>query len=529
MASEQTLRAVFTVLDRTAEPLHQINMRFARMSAPLTNIRNRLSEFAEETGLKRLGEHASEALEKVKGLTEGLFEVFAPLAAAGSAAGLFEIAKSTAEWGEQLKLASVATGMSTERLAGWHYAAKLANVDADQLDRGLQYLNRNISEAAQGKAKDVATILAKMGLHNASGHLVATSDALKAVAAEAKKLVDGGNVQLADDMMSKLFGERSGMQLLPLFAGGPEAINKILESAKEHGIALTEAQAEQAAKFAEGYKEMEAGVFGLKTAIGSQLFPVLNPVIKRMTEWVDANREWIATGIGDAIRDLAGWVRSIDWNRVGRGLRDVADAARDVARDVFGIVEAINDLVGTKTTVALFGLAFTQVGRDIAGLGLKLVAFPIGKFLLDFGRMIPLIKDARGVMIALNLAMDANPIFVVVAALTALAAALYEVYKHWNDVKGLLNGSNGVGAILKLPGGDSGYVDPNTGQFIPTAPLTSKPGGGPAGTAAGAGATSSHEVNVNVAGLPPGSRADARATRRGNSSLNLSVGYAMAN
>ena len=78
--------------------------------------------------------------------------------------------------------------MATEMLAGWHYAAGLVNVNVSQLDKGLTFLNRNINEAASGKAKDVEKILGHMGFSNTPGHLVGTADALKAIAAKAKHL-----------------------------------------------------------------------------------------------------------------------------------------------------------------------------------------------------------------------------------------------------------------------------------------------------------------------------------------------------
>jgi hypothetical protein len=58
MAYEQTLRAIITVLDRTAEPLHRINERLERLSEPIRHIGDRLGVLAEESGLRTIGEHA---------------------------------------------------------------------------------------------------------------------------------------------------------------------------------------------------------------------------------------------------------------------------------------------------------------------------------------------------------------------------------------------------------------------------------------------------------------------------------------
>ncbi len=279
MASDQTLRAVITVLDRTVEPLHQLNARFTALGAPLREIGSRVSALAEETGLKTIGEHAGEAFAKVQELGKSLLEatgVLGTLGAAGSVAGLLDMAKDAAEYGEKLDIASHLTGIATQQLAGWHYAAGLVNLDVGQMDRGFTFLNRNISEAASGKAKDVEAIFTGMGLTNAPGHLVSTATALKTVAAEVQALVGSGKIQLATDVMDKLFGARSGAMLLPLFEKGPAELAKIMAQAKESGLSLTAAQTESGTAFMDSFKRMSASVEGLKISIGNELLPVLH-------------------------------------------------------------------------------------------------------------------------------------------------------------------------------------------------------------------------------------------------------------
>lgn len=513
---EQILRAIITVLDKTAEPLHQINARFAGLSAPLQNIGRHLSELSEESGLSKIGEHAAHAFEKVKGLGEGLLELAEPLAAlgaVGSVAGLAEVAKATAEYGEQMKLASIATGLSTQQLAGWQYAAKLANIDADQMTKGLQYLNRNIAEAAMGRAKPVAQLFAAMGLHNAPGHLISTSQALHAVAVEVQHLVAHGNIQAATDLVGQLFGQRSGMALLPVFKEGPKAIEEALAAASKHGLAISAAQAKAGALFMDSFKGMESAVDGLRFAIGNRLFPVLTPMIQRMTDWIDANRDWIATNIEGGVHELADALASVDWNSVIGGLKEIAAAAKWAFNEVGGIKGVIIGLVGLK--LAPLVLAFGELGGSIAVAAAKFVAFPVASFIIDFVKLVPAIDGVKGAMVALDLALDANPLVGIIAAATAFAALALEVYENWDEVKQLFSGSGGVGAVTSS-GGQNYTVDPNTGQLV----QLSAPASG--------AQNSAHTVTVDMTGVPQGTKVGTQTTRRGNSSLDMSVGYAMA-
>lgn len=435
MASDQTLRAIITVLDKTSEPIRQINARFAAMSSPLRQISSRVAELGELTGIKNIGEDAKNAFEKVAHLGEGLLEMAGPLAAlgaAGSLAGVIEIAKSTGEWAEQLDIGAKITGMATERLAGWHYAAGLVNLDAAQLDKGFTYLNRNINEAASGKAKDVERILGHMGFHNTPGHLVSTADALKAVAAEAKHLVDTGQIQAATDMMSKLFGLRAGPRLLPLFEQGSEALQKVFADAQEAGISLTAAQTAAGHGFMEQFKGMQASVEGLKIAIGNDLFPVLTPVIQAMREWMNANREWLAAKVDVGVRYLSDELKSINWKSVVNDMKEVAAAAKWIVHEVGGVGPAIAILVGISFAPTI--LAFTQLGAAVAVAAAKFVVFPVAALLASFISLAPAITSARDAMAALSLAMDANPIGVAVLVIGTLIGIGYEVYEHWSGI-----------------------------------------------------------------------------------------------
>lgn len=558
MASDQTLRAIITVLDRTAEPLHQINQRFTALGAPLREIGSRVNELAEETGLKGIGEHAREAFEHVRRLGEGLLEIAGPLAAlgaAGSVAGLVEIAKSTAEFAEKLDISAAKTGIATEQLAGWHYAAGLVGVDVDQLDKGFTYLNRNINEAAAGKAKDVETILRRMGFTNTPGHLVNTSDALKAIAAEVKHLVDSGQIQLATDMMSKLFGARQGAQLLPLFEKGPEELNKTLQEAAESGISLTSAQTAGGHAFMEQYKAMAAAVEGLKIAIGDELFPVLTPAIEAMKSFLNENRVEIAHAIGEAVKTLADRVRQVDWGGIVESLRQIGSGAAWVVEKVGGIGPAIAIIAGISLAPTI--AAFVDLGGAVAAAAGKFLLFPMGELLASVVSIIPEITSLRDVWAALNLVLDANPVGAVVLGVTALGAAAYEVYHHWDGiadffkgvwdkvtaifdgawgkikpvVDGLEHAFSWLGSHSMPSIGGGGFVDPSTGVLVPGAgatgfgqqpPLSARPG---AAAAAGAAPQGQTKMTVDFQNMPPGATVTTE-TRGDAEPPQVAVGYA---
>ncbi len=539
MATDATLRTIITVLDKTSGPLRQINARFFAMSSPVREISSRIGELAEQTGISRIGEQAKNALGHIRGMGAGLLQLggaLTGLGAAASVAGMFEIVKSTAEFAEQLAIGSAKTGIATEQLAGWHYAAGLVNVDAALLDRGFTMLNRNIAEAAGGKAKEVQQILGHMGLQNTVGHLVGTADALRAVSAEVKHLADSGQVQVADEIMEKLFG-RAGRDLEPLFAQGPEGISKALAVAKESGISLTASQAAAGAGFMESIKGMSASVEGLKVAIGNDLYPVLKPVIDGFRDWLDEHRVKIAREIGDAVQYLSDKLHGVNWDNVKADLKEIWHAAKGIVHAVGGIgpAAAIVGTISFAPTIMEFG----RLGVAIGAAAWKMALFPVGALLFDFVRLTPAIRGTTTAMVALNLAMDANPIGAVVVVATALAVAGYEIYKHWEDVMHLFERiKNTLGTASRdiAPSGVSGYFDPNIGSFVPTGdaaslvnrpPLSAMPGAAAAvtGASGAAGASGRTDVTLNFKDVPRGTAISTES--RGNATPpDVNVGWA---
>lgn len=495
--AEQTLRAVIEIEDRTAAALHAINQRFARAAAPIHHIGHGLSELAEESGLRTIGERAERAGEHLRRLRERAVDILPALSALGgivSVAGLAEIIKSSGEYGEHLLLTSRATGLSAPQLGGLEYAGKLAGVGQEQLDRGIEYLNRTIAEAARGKNKDAELIFSRMGLVNTPTHMLKSAESLAAVSNEAKKLVESGQVQLATDMMSKLFGSRSGVLLLPAFQQGWAHVSELMEEARRHGLALTDEQAKRAAEFQESFKQLGSAIQGTELTIADKLYPTLTPIIERMTEWLDVNRDWIATRIGAEFRDIAETLRSIDWGPALAGAKFLGQGALWAANHL-RVVEAV-----------LAAIAIVKLGGVIRDLGLLSAA------VVGFA--------ARSGAAAMSLLPTLGPAGLIVAGLTAIGVGAYEVYQHWDSIAPLLEniwtrmGDTGAAAWHKIQdAADMAWNDFKAfadwlKDHLPEWVVRLWTGGA-AGDAAGAGAGSSGPLLPGrQAGPLPAERAD---------------------
>lgn len=410
MAAEETLRAVITVIDRTAAPLHAINARFAAMSAPLRQVAGRLGNLANEAGLTAVAHHARHAAGEIRALGGELLDIAKPLAtlgALGSVAGLAEAALGAAEYGEKLRFAAIQTGMSAQAIAKWHYAAGLANIDTARLDRGFTYLNKQIGLAASGRAKEVQKDLAALGIGNTPENLAKTGEVLKAVTSRVSELIAAGRTPQATALLADFMGARSGAQMMPLLGKGAPWLDEAMKAAQAHGLVPTDAATKRAEQFEEAYKGVKASVEGLALSIGDKLFPALTGATGGLSAWIDKNREWISTNISDAVTNLSTSLKAVNWHAIVEGVKEFAGYAKWAWDKLGGMTHALELLAAIK--LAPLANAMLGLGRAVAFLAV---------------RFIPLLT-----------ALAANPIGIAVIAAVALAGIAYEIYEHWSGIK----------------------------------------------------------------------------------------------
>lgn len=219
------------------------------------------------------------------------------LVAAGAA--MFAIAKTTANYGDELLKTSQKVGVNIEVLAGFQYAAKLADVSNDQLSKGLKFLSQNMAEAARG-AGDGEALLRRLGISatTTGGQLRLTEDVLLDIAEAFANAEMGAN---KTEMAVKLFG-KAGYELIPFLNQGKVGIKELMEEARRFGLIVTEEAARASEKFNDDLKRLEQSIKGITITIGTELISIFqdlaeavggfdgNTAAKNFVEWIRAIR-----------------------------------------------------------------------------------------------------------------------------------------------------------------------------------------------------------------------------------------------
>ena len=321
-------------------------------------------------------------------------------AVVGAGAALFGVAKKTASFSEEILIASQNAGVGVEALQKLRFAASHANISTQDLDNSLKFLNRSISDALTDPTSAAAAAFNSMNLSllNTDGTVKSTNTVLEEMSDKFKNAADGPRkVATAMTLMG-----RSGSESIAFLNQGSKAMREQQEQATKLGFVMTKEILEKNAKFEQEYKNLTFSIGGLVSMIGTELIPVLMPVIKGMLVWMKTNKLWVSGKISEAVVQLAQGLKEV-WKHL------------IMIRDFLAPV--INALGGFKTII--IALASLYILRFIVGVG-KLVAaiFTLGK-----------------AFVALSAAILASPITWIIVGLVALGAAIYLIIKNWGKVK----------------------------------------------------------------------------------------------
>ena len=236
-------------------------------------------QFGDE--LKDAGDKADDAggrFQKLGGVLKGIGAamgtafVAVGAAAVGAAKALTDMTVGAAAYADEILTMSTVTGMSTESLQAYKYAAELVDVSMETLTGSMAKQVKSMANARDGSAK-FADAYAKLGVSvaDSNGQLRdsetvywETIDALGKISNETER----------DALAMQIFG-KSARELNPLIAQGSEGIAALTEEAKRMGAVMSEDSLNALGKFDDSVQRLKAGAGAAKNAMGTILLPQL--------------------------------------------------------------------------------------------------------------------------------------------------------------------------------------------------------------------------------------------------------------
>lgn len=285
-------------------------------------------EDAEE-GIKKF----KRGIESVRNTLLGLSVVIT-----GAAATMGLMVKGAADEAAELEKLSGKTGLSTDALQEWGYAAKQAGGDSKSLQNDLSALQQKFG--GTGKSAE------KM--------LLSLADRMKGMSgSQAQNL--GKAWGLSDDTIA-------------LLRKGRDGIEELRKEAHKLGGIIPADSIKRAADFKKQLAELQFAFHGLTSQVAIAMIPALSRIVDIFKGWMESNREWISLGLTALMGGIVAGFEGF-WN-VLKKLSGIFDPLIDAIKPFLGDMEAM-EVVAHLVKGALSGLLFifTPLIAKIALIG----------------------------------------------------------------------------------------------------------------------------------------------------------------
>jgi hypothetical protein len=347
-----------------------------RMKGPMNQMQRRVSGFSRNTQ-RSLGSVSQgfRTLRRVAGVA------LAAMTTGAVARAVTDFAAA----GDEVAKMSRELGLGAESLQELRFAADRQGVSSDDLEKSLGALNNRVGMLRQNQGS-LAT-----ALNNSNPELAEQLRNAKDTDEAFTIMMDAlnGTENAADRaaLAQAAFG-RSGQSLVRMAEAGTEGLDDLRQEARDLGLVMSDEATANAELFQDSLTNLKGSMRGVINGALVPLIERLQPLIAQMSEWVKANQELIQ-------------------QRIERVFKGIAEAGRTIARlwDN-GVIPAV--LAGV--------VAFKAISTAVAVFQTVTIA-------------------AKGVMLAFNAVMAANPIGLVIIGIAALIAVVVLLVKNWDKVR----------------------------------------------------------------------------------------------
>lgn len=267
---------------------------------------------------------------KLRNEALGLLAVFT----AGS--GLKSFVTNTINTAANLGLISANLGKTTEKLQAWQRASERAGGSQNGMVAQLKESAAEIAalQNGLGPSESMQWFLRMGGaaedLKDGNTYLLARADLIK-------KIFDSGDVAKSSLMASKMGISEDQYNFIKL---GSKAMLDLV-AAQEKNSAISEKDAKAALVLRNRWLDFTQAIEATSTRVLVSLIPAFERLmawLQKVAEWVDDNRDELATWIDDAVKKIIPLLQSLgralgelDWAGIGRDIRVVATMVGYVA------------------------------------------------------------------------------------------------------------------------------------------------------------------------------------------------------
>lgn len=221
--------------------------------------------------MKESSRDVSASMEFVKGALQGVIAAF-------SVKLFLDFSKGIIDANDHLFDLSQRTGATVEELNGLGYAFKLSGASAEAFEKGMQALNKAISEAGSNQTGDKANLFRSLGLAEAAKGAGTAAQALEKLADVFPRLSEADRAAVSTELLRDRMGE-----LIPGLLGGAEALRALSDEGRRLNPVTTEA-AKLANEFNDQMDNLGRSIKGSALPAINAILPVLNKFLIGLAE-----------------------------------------------------------------------------------------------------------------------------------------------------------------------------------------------------------------------------------------------------
>lgn len=277
----------------------------------------------------------------VKGVAAGMAAAMAAVGATIVAIGnkLIDFTKQGAEYADNVLTQSQVTGIATDKLQEYMYAAELVDVSVDTLTGSMAKQIKSM-KSAQGGSKSMVEAYEKLGVEimNADGTLRDSDEVYWEIIAALGAME---NETERDALAMTILG-KSAQELNPLIEAGADKMEELGKQAREAGYVLSDDLLAAYGNLDDQLQLLNNGATALKNALGTVLLPILTDLASDGVGLLSEFTKGVQDANGDIskITDVIGEILPKAINVVMKYIPQLLDM---IAAAVIGIGDAIVD------------------------------------------------------------------------------------------------------------------------------------------------------------------------------------------
>lgn len=368
-------------LNKLEKELDDNNSTLGDTSKEMDKAAKSADKFGDE--VKESGEQADDSSEKFeglgsvcKGVTVALAAAFAAVSAAAikAAKSLVNMTTEGAAYADTVLTESTVTGIATDKLQEYMYAAELVDVSVDTLTKSMAKNISSMKSAAAGSSS-FADAYAKLGISvtDADGNL-RDSDEVYWELIDALGKIE--NETERDALAMTLLG-KSAQELNPLITAGADKMKELGEQAQASGYVLSDDLLGAYGALDDQIQYLNNGCTAAKNALGTVLLPILTDLagegVSLLSEFTNAIKDCGGDldGVAQVFGDILPKVLNVVMQYIPTILKMlgsfVASLGQAIIDNIDYIVDAVSEIILTISSTLTSGLP------KIADGALKLV------------------------------------------------------------------------------------------------------------------------------------------------------------